>query len=231
MSIRKKLQDPQLGEEEKDSIIGAFVRRFEEDRLRKRYTEQLLNEQGISRSETKEQPPSVHNKKRRGLSWPYYLAIAASIAFLVITLSWSTNNNNNELISSYLSEDLLVVPIFRGVDSISNATIQLRQRMLQNFRDGNFEMVVQGADSIQQKDSTTLFFLAHSFLRLEQYVPAQQTFQQLIQQGNYSKEAKWYSVLIELQLGNREEGLSALKRYQPKDPFYTKAQDIIKTLE
>ena len=144
---------------------------------------------------------------------------------------WNQDTGYDELLATYLSGELLVVPIFRGIDSTATPIAQKRQILLKNFRDEEFEKVVQGAKNINPKDSTTLFFLAHSYLKLKQFSEAKQTFDQLQKNGNFVSESKWYSVLIDLQTGKQEQGLSILKSYQPEEAFYTKAQKLIEALD
>lgn len=229
MSIKNKLNDPNLSEDETDQIIGSFVRRHENDRLRKQYARKLKDGYGISRGT----PRVVPVKKTAKLRPLWLLAIAASIVLTIMVWSpWQTSLTSTELLALHLDPAKVVLPITRSGNLEPGSEEQTRQTFYNRYRAGAYQDALMAVRGLETPSSTDSFFMALGYLGIEQSDIALEIFVQLKNSDNpYHEEILWYTSLLNWKLGDLDAGIEQLRSYRIGDAYYSRAREFLKSIE
>jgi len=227
-STTNKLQDPNLSEQEQDAIIGAFVRRHENERLRQRWEDKLTTEHGISK-----QPPAKKRKatiRKIGIA---LLAVAASLLVIFVIMPQLNQPTGNELLAAYVSE--ISIDNSRGTARTDAET--LRQQVANAFSDGNYTGAVSAAESLSQlteAEPEDALNLGKAYLRSGDFSSAERALNQLLSQPtDYTTEARYTLGLSLLSQQKTAEAVEELKKINATDGanIYRKARALIDEFE
>ncbi|MEM9835302.1 MAG: hypothetical protein AAF828_02290 [Bacteroidota bacterium] len=228
MSLREKLSNPNLSEEEAGEIIGTFMQRYEREQLRKHYTEQLRSNYGIRRSDNTIIPKRTVRKRP---PWGIIISIAASLLLVVVALVfWNklTLASGNVLLATYLDPAQVTVPVYRSTTRPDALPAQQREALLASFRAGNYQKAVENGEALPKPTATDQFYLGLAYLGLDDYSAAQSIFQELSNEQQYAVEADWYATLVLFKLDQSEQAIKVLQDYQPEDAYYDQAQRLLR---
>ncbi|WP_020569565.1 tetratricopeptide repeat protein [Neolewinella persica] len=222
--MTEKLEDPNLSEEDKDAIVGAFVRHQENERLRKHWETLLKEKHQVSRKAT----PPKRSATLRKLFLPV-LAIAATLLLLLVFLPDLMAKNGEQMLAANLSEISI-----EGVRSESTTTVDsLRDQVRTTYLAGDFSTAATTGErllSLPSASTEDQLNLGVAHLRAGNYAQASQYFTGLIDPpGNFTTEARYYLGLSLLSSGNTKAGLEELQKIRETDggSIYQKAQALI----
>lgn len=230
MSIKHKLNDPNLGEEETDRIIGAFVRRQETDRLRNVYAKKLEDNYGVNRGTT-----GIGRAPKRSIIRPLaWLAFAASVLLAVLFWApWQPTFTTQELLARHLDPAAVVLPTTRSTETVApGSEEQTRQTFYDNYQVNDYQDALMAARGLDFPTSTDSFFMALAYIGIGQKDTALNIFEQLKNtDGRYREEITWYTALLNWQLGDLEAGLEQLHAYRFGDTYYPSAREFLRAIK
>lgn len=219
-----KLKDPNLSEQEQDAIIGAFVRRHENERLRKRWEHKLTTDHGISK-----QPPA---KKRKAVIRKISLAIAAiaaSLLFFFTIFPLLDQPGGDELLAVYVSE----VSINNTRGGADTDLEVLRRQVANAYNVSDFSAAVLAAESLVSTADASPedeLNLGKAYLRNGNYAQADQTLRRLIGKAtDFTTEARYTLGLSLFSAGKNAAAITELQLIKETDgaKIYRKAQELI----
>ncbi|MFK8162388.1 MAG: tol-pal system YbgF family protein [Lewinella sp.] len=220
----EKLEDPNLNEEDKDAIVGAFVRHQENERLRKHWEGLLKEKHRVARPA----PEPKRSATIRKFLLPV-LSVAATLLLLFLFLPGMLAEDGDQLLAANLTEITI-----EGARSGSMTTLDsLRFQVRKTYLAGDFsDAAATGERLLLRPDASPedQLNLGVAYLRAGDYTLANQHFSGLISQsGNFSTEARYFLGLSLLSSGDTETGLAELRKIQEKDglKLYQKAQALI----
>lgn len=226
MTTSEQLKDPNLSEEEEDAIIGAFVRRYENERLRERWKVKLEKEHGVVREGVKKKAkPAITRRLVLGL-----IAMAASLLFLLVFLPSLQQDNGQELLAAYVSE--ISLDATRNTDP--NLADSLRRVQFKAFEAKDFALARSSGQTLVELSDATLedrFHLALVELKGGQVATAKNQLQALIDEDTlYRAEAQFHLGLALLLEGKMTDGFATLRQLKPTDggDLYEKAQTLLR---
>lgn len=230
MSIRNKLNDPNLSEEETDQIIGAFVRRHENDRLRKQYARKLKDNYGISRGVP---ITEKFSKKPSHRSWWITAAAAAVIILAVFAWSpWQQSFTPEELLARHFDPTIIILPTTRSQTPQPGREEQFRQTFFDNYRVSDYQDALMAARGLNNPTTTDSFFMALAYLGMNQTDIAFDFFTNLENSESiYHEEISWYTALLNWKIGDLDKGIEQLKSYRVGDSYYFKAREFLRATE
>jgi len=223
-----KLRDPDLPEDEQDAIIGSFVRRHENERLRKRWEDILSTEHGVS----KRAPADKRKAVIRRIGF-VIAAIAASLLIFLTVIPNLGQQGGEELLAAYVTE--LNVDNTRAGGNTDEQV--LRRRVADAYAAEDFPAAVAAAETLHQAPAATPedeLTLGKAYLRNGNYEQAGQTLRRLIGRAtDYSTEARYALGLSLLQAGKKAEAIAELQRIAEADgaSVYEKAQRLIEEFQ
>jgi hypothetical protein len=229
MSIKNKLNDPNLNEEDADQIIGAFVRRHENERLRKQYARQLKDEYSVSRST----PVVSQPVKRSRVSSMWLLSVAAAVILMVFVWApWRETFTPEELLARHLDPAAVVLPTTRSGTPAPGSEEQSRQTFLDNYSLEGYQDALMAARGLDAPTTTDSFFMALAYLGMEQSDIALDFFTKLeSSQSVYHEEITWYTALLNWKLGDLDAGIHQLRSYRVGDAYYSDAREFLRATE
>jgi len=227
-STTNKLQDPNLSEPEQDAIIGAFVRRHENERLRQRWEEKLQTEHGVGKQVVAQKRTATIRKISIAI-----LAVAASLLLFFVVLPQLNQPGGQELLAGYISE--MSIDNTRGTAGTDAET--LRQQVANAFNNGNYAAAVSAADSLAQlaeAQPEDALNQGKAYLLNGNFELAEQVLRRLADLSNdYTTEARYALGLSLLRLERTTEAVVELKKISVTDgaKIYQKARVLIEEFE
>lgn len=227
-STTNKLQDPNLSEPEQDAIIGAFVRRHENERLRQRWEQKLKNEHGV-RKQIGDKTRTATIRKI-GIA---ILAVAASLLLFFVVMPQMNQPGGQELLAVYVSE--ISIDNSRGTASTDAET--LRQQVANAFNNGNYTVAISAAESLVQSTEAQpedALNLGKAYLRNGDYTSAERVLRRLADQPtDYTTEARYTLGLSLLSQEKTAEAIEELKKISSTEgaKIYQKARALIEDAE
>ncbi|MEM9526353.1 MAG: tetratricopeptide repeat protein [Bacteroidota bacterium] len=226
MTTSEKLRDPNLSEEEEDAIIGAFVRRYENERLRERWQVKLKKEHGVVRKEiiTTTKPAKIR-RLVLGL-----ITVAASLLLLFIFWPSLQQQNGQELLAVYVADISLDATRSTNPDPADS----LRRVQFSAFEAADYALAQSSGEILLQLPEATLedrFHLALIQLKGGQIDAAKTSLQALIDEDTlYRAEAQFHLGLALLLEGDKTTSLDKLRQIQASDgrELYEKAQTLLR---
>jgi len=219
----EKLEDPNLNEEDKDAIVGAFVRHQENERLRKHWEGLLKEKHRVAR------PAAALRSATIRKIILAIMAVAATLLLLFLFLPGMLAEDGEQLLAANLTEITI-----EGARSGSVTTLDsLRRQIRKSYLAGDFsDAAATGEQLLSRTDASPedQINLGVAYLRAGDYAAANKHFSTLIDQaGNFSTEARFFLGLSLLSSGDTEAGLVELRQIQEKDglKLYKKAQALI----
>ncbi|WP_020569567.1 tetratricopeptide repeat protein [Neolewinella persica] len=222
-TTNNKLSNPNLSEVEQEAIIGTFVRRYENERLRKRWSHKLSTDHQVYRPAT-----GIPRTAIRKIILPI-LAIAASLLFLLAFLPGFLQTDGEALMASYLTE----VTIDNSRSEPKTELEQARAQLIENFNSGNFEAAVSAGKGLMLMPGATdedRYSVGLTFLRNNNTAQATAIFRELLEHPtDFKTEAHYYLGISLLVHGETAAGLSELKRIKETDglTLHAKAQKLL----
>lgn len=223
-STTDKLQDPNLSEEEQDAIIGAFVRQHENERLRKRWEEQLSTKHKVTRAGMPVKRKATI--RRLGVA---VVAIAATLLLLFAVWPMFAQPDGGELLAAYVSE--VNVDGTRGEGEFAEDAI--RADFLEAFRSGDFKEATRDGENLLALPAFTAedeLNLGKAYLRNNQYDKANAIFRELTGRGGeITADATYFLGLSLLRQGDTTAGLAELRNIKATDGkrLHGKAQKLL----
>lgn len=227
-STANKLQDPNLSEPEQDAIIGAFVRRHENGRLRQRWEKKLQAEHGVS----KQNPTKKRTATIRKISIAI-LAVAASLLLFLVVIPQLNQPSGQELLASYVSE--MSIDNSRGT-AVTDAEA-LRRQVANAFNNGNYAGAVSAAESLAlsaEAGPEDALNQGKAYLSNGDFKLAEQVLSQLADQStDYTTEARFTLGLSLLSQERITEAVAELKKIGAADgaEIYQQARMLIEKFE
>ncbi len=227
-STTNKLKDPNLSEPEQDAIIGAFVRRHENERLRQRWEEKLQTEHGVG----KQIPAKKRLATIRKISISI-LAVAASLLLFLVVIPQLTQPSGQELLAGYVAE--MSIDNSRG--TVETDTENLRQQVANAFNDKNYAGAVSAAESLALSTDAgpeDVLNQGKAYLGNGDFKLAEQVLRQLVDQPtDYTTEARYTLGLSLLSQERTSEAVEELKKIGATDgaKIYEKARMLIEEFE
>ncbi len=216
---------------------SAFERELEADKalfgeyqLRKEVNESILDEQALQIQDSLKQ--IMRKEKRSGPIYKSLYKIAAAIAGFVIVSSAvlyfvmaDNSNNRASLFAQYYQPSDAVMIVRSGDTETDNNLIQ----GMQAYDDGDFARAVKLLNSVNENITAT-FYAALSYVELEDFDKAEQKFKSIIADGDnlFIDQAEWYSALLKLKTGKKDEARKAFIDISNSNSFYNiKASRIL----
>lgn len=227
-STTDKLQDPNLSEQEQDAIIGAFVRRHENDRLRQRWEQKLSTEYGVR----KQPSAKVRNATIRKISIAI-LAVAASLLLFFVVVPQLNQPGGEELLAAYIAE--VTIDNSRGTAETEAET--LRRQVADAFNKEDYPAAVTAAERLAlmaEARPEDALNLGKSYLLNNDHDAAQRVLRSLIAEATvYTTEARYALSLSLLSQKKTAEALEVLKNIRSADGtrIYQKARSLLETFE
>lgn len=227
-STTNKLKDPNLSEPEQDAIIGAFVRRHENERLRQRWEQKLKSEHGVDKQLPVKNRAAVIRKISIAI-----LAVAASLLLFFIVIPQFDQPGGQELLAAYVSE--MSIDNSRGTAGTDAET--LRQQVANNFNNGNYAGAVSAGENLAQSPEAQpedALNLGKAYLRNGDYPLAERVLRQLADQPtDYTTEARYTLGLCLLSQEKTAEAVAELKKINSTEgaKIYRKARALIEGFE
>jgi tetratricopeptide (TPR) repeat protein len=223
-STTNKLKDPNLSEQEQDAIIGAFVRRHENELLRQRWEEKLVTEHGVS----KQFPARKRSVTIRKIGIAI-MAIAASLLLFFVVMPQLNQPRGEALLATYISE--ISIDNTRGTTGTDVGT--LRRRVADAFNDGDYAAAVGAGESLAQLPDALPedeLNLGKAYLRNANFERAEQALRGLVEQAtDYTTEARYTLALSLLSQRKTTEAVAELRKISAADgaKIYQKARSLI----
>jgi tetratricopeptide (TPR) repeat protein len=222
-TTNNKLNTSNLSEAEQDVIIGTFVRKYENERLRERWINKLRTDYQVIRPTTKTPGTTV-----RKIILPIIALAACLLLFLV--LPGMQKDAGDQLMASYLTEATI-----DNSRSEANSDLELaRTRLIDNYAAGRFAAAVIAGEGLLLMPEATeedRYHLGLAHLQCNNMEQAIARFTSLANQPTgYRTEARFYLGISLLSIGDTAAGLEALKEIKESDGrnFYAKAQTLLK---
>ena len=224
MGKLEKLLGQHLSTEEEEKILQEAIEFKLDKDLKARMETQLLEKKGLSRSPTREKQTSRIILIRR------LIAVAASILvlFLIFQTLQSNTIDAQQQAMIYLKE----YDTFHGGNSKGASTDDDNRRLgIQAFNQKNFLEATQYFSKIQLKQEEDLLYAARAFLFIEQYGAAVEALEKLSTKSTrFRQETNWFLSLAYILEKQEEKGKAVLKKINPEDWNYDKAQELLHKL-
>lgn len=221
-TTNNKLNTSNLSEADQDLIIGTFVRKYENERLRERWVNKLRTDYRVIRPITKTPGTTI-----RKILMPI-IAIAACL-LLIIMLPGTLQNSGDQLMANYLTE----ATIDNSRSEPKNNIEQVRAQLIDNYTLGQFaEAVTTGKSLLLMPEATDEdhYYLGLAHLQCNNLEQAIASFTSLANQPtDYRTEARFYLGISLLSNGDTNAGLEKLKEIKESDGrnIYKKAQALL----
>jgi tetratricopeptide (TPR) repeat protein len=222
-TTNNKLSNPNLSESEEEAIIGTFVRRYENERLRKRWSYKLSTDHQVFRPTTG--PPRTSIRK---IILPI-ISIAASLLLFLAFLPGFLKTDGEALMANYLTE----TTIENSRSAPTNELEQARTQLIANFASGNFAAAVTAGEGLLMVPGATdedRYSLGLAYLHNNNLEQAITSFCDLLDRPtDFRTEAHFHLGLSHLRKGNITSGLDQLKQISEADgqKIHAKAQKIL----
>ncbi|MFK8162390.1 MAG: tol-pal system YbgF family protein [Lewinella sp.] len=222
-TTNNKFSNPDLTEIQQEAIIGSFVRRYENERLRKRWIDKLSSDYQVSRPTT--QMPQTTIRK---IILPI-IGIAAALLLLLAFLPGFLQVDGPELMASHLTE----ATIENSRSEPKNELEQARVQLIDNYAAGNFSAAAIAGEALLKVPGATdedRFYLGLAFLRNNNLDQAITSFKSLLERPtDFSTEAHYYLGISLLSNNDTAAGLKELKKIKETDgrTIHEKAQQLL----
>ena len=223
-TTNNKLNNPTLSDAEQDVIIGTFVRKYENARLRERWIDKLRTDYQVIRPATK-----MPGTQIRKIILPI-ITIAASLLLLLAFLPSMLKADGATLMASYLTE----ATIENSRSEPTNDLEQARTQFIDNYTAGQFTAAITAGEGVIKMPESTdedHYYLGLAYLRNQHIDQAVANFKGLLgQPTDFSTEAHYYLGISLLANGETIAGLRELKKIEERDGqnIYEKAQALLK---
>ena len=224
MDSGKNLSDPNLPEAEAEKILGAFIKRREDNKLKETWSQKLAAEHGVARDKA---PGS--SKPLIGRTLYYALALAAALAFLVFALPLLQAKDGDQLLASAIEKTELVTT--RAASG--SAADDLRAQITRAFDQQQYGEALKKSkelNALPQATDDDAFSLGLIHLRAGNYdlaITALADFRQT--DTPYYTEATYYTGLAQLGEGEIEQGLAILRTIEENSGgrYFKAAQKLL----
>jgi TolA-binding protein len=159
----------------------------------------------------------------------YASLVAASIigVFLLIR-SFLPFYNPDKIFSRFYEPDLAVSGVTRSLNTIGNEAFE---SALDSYREGNYQVATAGFSEAILNDpasGSSRFFLGITYIAMNDFSQAVNILYGVAnQQGEYSKEARWYLGLAYLKTGNKAKASECFELLAQTSEFYRERSERI----
>ncbi len=182
--------------------------------------------------------PVVQDSVGKRASLFRYLAIAASILFLLVAAYYLVNTND------VVYEDFKpeVAAVFQPYKismqrSSENQTKDLQDKANQFYQQKKYGKAIPLLKELRAADAENYLMLGNAYFATGKFGEALVQFNLLIEnkdidpKGLYTDDTKWYAALSYLQLGNKPECTRLLKTLLTETTYSSKAKSLVEKLE
>jgi tetratricopeptide (TPR) repeat protein len=162
-------------------------------------------------------------KRSKSIQLYYLSGIAASLVLILIAYFWYPTPSNR--FYSYF------VPYASPVNVRSGNESNTLRAAFEHYEHGQYDKAIVDFEKLNQKDLTeeTKFYQAISYLAQHNPKAASKIFINLDGE-QYHEQVSWYLSLCYLLSNEKEKATAILKKIQPNDYSYEKAQEILSQL-
>ncbi len=215
---------------------SAFERELEADKalfgeyqLRKEINESIMDEQALQIQDSLKKIMTKETKSAPAYQTLYKVA-AAIVGFVIVSAAvmyfvTADNTNRSTLFAQYYQPSDAVMIVRSGDTETDNNLIQ----GMQAYDDGDFDRAVKLLNSVNENITAT-FYAALSYVELEEFDQAERKFKNIIADGDnlFIDQAEWYSALLKLKTGKKDEARKAFIDISNSNSFYNiKASRIL----
>jgi hypothetical protein len=179
----------------------------------------------------KEELKSIESRRteapRRNSINMRWLAIAASVAFLVTAAYFLlTNNEEQDLYAMYFQPvPNVVAPITKGDDMTTEYNSAFRA-----YESGDYKKAATLLQGLDQADAAVAFFLAITHMHLDNFPLAANSLDEIAKNNTspYRRHAQWFQMLAEYRLGEQAttDSLLTIMALETDHPYHTEALDF-----
>jgi hypothetical protein len=192
MKRLKKLINPYITKSETDNHMSTILNHKFDDELKTRYADILEKKYNVTRS-----TPEVKTRK----IYPWMGIAAATVAMLVMALTFLNQKNANTLNPSQLAQNYIEQNPVYVANSTRGGTIVNDNKIssaYQLFENGEFQKALGFFESANLNEKEDIYYMAHAQLMTENYTQAYNSFSKIsamISTDDWLAESRLYAIV------------------------------------